>query len=335
MKLDGSDYLLASLAVVALAAGVYHFYFKSETKPSGTAPLTSAVVAPATSSAVTPPPPPFVFPALGSPYLHNAFKVTDKVSAGAKPDGDAAFKALSEMGVKTIISVDGAKPDLESAHKYGMRYVHLPIHYKNVKSQEGKEIAKALLEMPGPIYLHCPHGKNRAAAGVAMGCVMNGMIDQAQADTLFKTFGTGLDYVGLMSSVREAKRVSLEELKSMKVDFKETHSVEAMAEAMADISRTWDELTQLQKSNWKSLENHPELVPAEASKWLNAQFVALESTRESKVFPEPYQKMLRDAQNASKALSDILAAPKIDTQAVTGAMQRVDSACSICHKFYR
>src|SRR6188508_1838179 len=54
--------------------------------------------------------------------LENAYRLTDKVLAGAQPEGDKSFAALRDMGVKTIISVDGAKPDVETAHKYGLRY---------------------------------------------------------------------------------------------------------------------------------------------------------------------------------------------------------------------
>ena len=34
--------------------------------------------------------------------------------------------------MKTIISVDGAKPDLKSARKQGIRNVHIPIGYTGV-----------------------------------------------------------------------------------------------------------------------------------------------------------------------------------------------------------
>src|SRR5678815_4385498 len=87
--------------------------------------------------------------------LENAYRLTDKVLAGAQPEGDKSFAALRDMGVKTIISVDGAKPDVETAHKYGLRYVHLPIGYDDVSPEEGRAIAKAIDEVEGPVYVHC------------------------------------------------------------------------------------------------------------------------------------------------------------------------------------
>src|SRR5262245_5214765 len=63
------------------------------------------------------------------PGLHNVFRVSERVYSGSSPDGDAGFAALEKLGVKTIISVDGAKPDAEAAGRHGLRYVHLPFGY--------------------------------------------------------------------------------------------------------------------------------------------------------------------------------------------------------------
>ena len=64
------------------------------------------------------------FPPIPGTELHNAHRVTEKVLSGAAPEGEAAFRKLRDLGVKTIISVDGAKPDVELARRYGLRYVH-------------------------------------------------------------------------------------------------------------------------------------------------------------------------------------------------------------------
>ena len=76
--------------------------------------------------------------------------------------------------MQTVISVDGAKPDLEAARKHGLRYVHLPHGYDGVPAPRGDELAIALRTLEGPIYVHCHHGKHRspAAAGVAWVTVM-------------------------------------------------------------------------------------------------------------------------------------------------------------------
>src|SRR5262245_49209462 len=93
-------------------------------------------------------------------HLYNAHIVTRKVNSRAEPHDEAPFAALQQLVGKTIISVDGAKPDIELAHKYGMRYVHIPIGYDGVPDDKSRAIAKAIDELPGPIYVHCHHGKH-------------------------------------------------------------------------------------------------------------------------------------------------------------------------------
>ena len=46
------------------------------------------------------------------------------------------MKRLADMGVKTILSVDGKTPDVEAAKKLGMRYVHVPIQYRGITESE-------------------------------------------------------------------------------------------------------------------------------------------------------------------------------------------------------
>src|SRR5262245_42817749 len=97
-------------------------------------------------------------------HLPNAYRITDKVISGGLPEGDAAFQELADLGVKTVISVDGMKPDVETAKKHGLRYVHLPHGYDGVPSERVLELAKAVRELPGLIYIHCHHGKHRSPA---------------------------------------------------------------------------------------------------------------------------------------------------------------------------
>src|SRR5688500_1461473 len=60
------------------------------------------------------------------PGVHNVFRLSENLITGSQPEGDRAFQALAALGVKTIITVDSAKPDIERAQKYGMRYVQIP-----------------------------------------------------------------------------------------------------------------------------------------------------------------------------------------------------------------
>ena len=53
--------------------------------------------------------------------LPNAFQLYANVISGRVPDGNDGFMQLKRIGVKTIVCVDGARPDIETAKKFGLR----------------------------------------------------------------------------------------------------------------------------------------------------------------------------------------------------------------------
>ena len=112
-------------------------------------------------------PQPAVLKKLPARHLPNALQVHLQVISGGQPEGEAGFAELKGLGIKTIISVDGAKPDLELAKKFGLRYVHLPHGYDGIPEERVEELAKAVRDLPGPIYIHCHHGKHRSPAAAS------------------------------------------------------------------------------------------------------------------------------------------------------------------------
>ncbi|HEX6813982.1 MAG TPA: hypothetical protein VF384_20330 [Planctomycetota bacterium] len=98
------------------------------------------------------------------PGLHNVVVYAPHMISGGQPEGAEGLETLAAMGIKTIISVDGAKPDVEGARRLGMRYVHLPISYDTVTPERQAQLAQAVSSCEGPIYMRCHHGKHRSAA---------------------------------------------------------------------------------------------------------------------------------------------------------------------------
>lgn len=45
--------------------------------------------------------------------LHNVMRLSDRIFSGSQPDGEQGFQSLAEMGVKTVVNVDGARPQIE------------------------------------------------------------------------------------------------------------------------------------------------------------------------------------------------------------------------------
>jgi protein tyrosine phosphatase (PTP) superfamily phosphohydrolase (DUF442 family) len=267
--------------------------------------------------------------------LHNSHIVTDKIVSGAQPEDDKSFQLLQELGIKTIVSVDGAKPDVESARRYGMRYVHLPIGYDGVDEAEGKAIAKALNELPGPIYVHCHHGRHRSAAAVAVACVYNGMLQPEQAEDVLKTFGTGANYKGLWKAAREARRIDDQELAALQIQWVEQAKIPELADAMVKVDFHWEHLKAIQKAGWKSPPDHPDLDPAHEALQVQEHFHEIGRTPDAKGRPEEYRGILNTCEEGVIKLRNILSQSPVDTRAADAAFKQAAVSCTACHKEFR
>src|SRR5262245_57669653 len=133
--------------------------------------------------------------------LHNVYRITDKLLSGSSPEGDEGFESLRRLGVRTVLSVDGARPDVERAHRYGLRYVHLPIGDDGVPREQALRIAMAVRDLPGPVYVRCHHGKHRGpAAAAAAHLLLDEKCSVATAVAEMQRAGTDPHYAGLYSS---------------------------------------------------------------------------------------------------------------------------------------
>src|SRR4051794_32733608 len=97
-------------------------------------PLAPLLAALALSGGERPPagPPPAAPAKVEAPGLHNVYRLTPGLYSGSSPEGDTGFRSLRRLGIHTVLSVDGARPDLERARRHGLRYVHLPVGYDGV-----------------------------------------------------------------------------------------------------------------------------------------------------------------------------------------------------------
>jgi protein tyrosine phosphatase (PTP) superfamily phosphohydrolase (DUF442 family) len=291
-------------------------------------------------------PAPASFPAVAVEGIDNAHRLTDKVIAGAAPEGDASFESLKKLGIKTIITVDGAAPDVEAARRHGLRYVHLPIGYDDVAPDEGLAIARAIEELPGPIYVHCHHGQHRSAAAVAVACVVSGRLKPEQAESVLQTFGTGENYKGLWASARAARPVDRAVLDAVKVEYVETAKVPPMAEAMVAIDQTLDRLKLAAASGWRTPAAHPDVDPPHEALQLTEKLRELARTDDVRLGrPAPFREMLGHGEAEAQSLQDALAAWSKRPAPEAGeaqppatldvALKNVASSCAACHKAYR
>jgi protein tyrosine phosphatase (PTP) superfamily phosphohydrolase (DUF442 family) len=261
--------------------------------------------------------------------LHNVIRATPEILTGSEPQGDAAFASLKQLGVKAIVSVDGARPDVELARKYGLQYVHIPVGYDGVPKHAGESLAAAVRTIDGPIYVHCHHGKHRGPAAAAVACIAAGATDAAGARRLLELAGTGADYAGLWRDVENYQPPSQDAQLPALV---ETADVESLAAAMAQADRHFDNLKLCRGAGWKSPQDHPDLDPRqEALLVKEALREALRGLADG--YDDQFHEWLRAAEALAGEVQDRLAAA--DREAPADAMQRLERSCQSCHQKYR
>ncbi|HUP77607.1 MAG TPA: hypothetical protein VM260_03530 [Pirellula sp.] len=278
---------------------------------------------------------------LATKHLPNAIQIHNKVISGGRPDGEQAFLELKKLGVKTIISVDGAKPDVTLAKKHGLQYVHLPHGYKGIPQKRIEELAKAVRDFNGPIYIHCHHGKHRSPAAATAACVSAGLIDSTQSLAILKLAGTSENYLGLFQSVVASQKLPLETLDSVRADFPESAKLPAMAESMVDLGHTHERLTRLAGLGWLSLPNQPDTNAAHEALLLVEHFVEMLRLDDVRTQPEGFQKLLRDSESDAHRLTEALRQTEKSTMSgpvllnIVETFNRISQNCVTCHRQYR
>jgi protein tyrosine phosphatase (PTP) superfamily phosphohydrolase (DUF442 family) len=271
--------------------------------------------------------------------LHNVFRIMDKLLSGSAPEEDAGFQSLQRLGIKTIISVDGARPDLERAHKFGMRYVHIPVGYDGVPREAALRMAKAARDLPGPIYIHCHHGQHRGPASAAVVHLLlepSCTVDQALAE--MKRAGTDPKYKGLYAAPGDIRRGAAANLDAVTTDFLEAIKPAGLQESMVHVDEQWDKLKLIQAAAWHPPKGHPDISPAHEALMLVEQFREAARLPEVQKRPEDFRKWLDEALKNAEKLEAVLTSKKDggpDTSAAEMAFRATGATCARCHSKYR
>jgi protein tyrosine phosphatase (PTP) superfamily phosphohydrolase (DUF442 family) len=269
--------------------------------------------------------------------LHKVFRLNERLYSGSSPEGGEGFRSLRDLGVKTVISVDGARPDAELARQYGLRYVHLPIGYDGVPEARALRLARAVRDLPGPVYLHCHHGKHRgpAAAAVVQRC-LDSECSAAKAVAWMRQAGTDPHYAGLYAAPERFRPLTGAELDRVSADFPESAPVTALAGLMVTIDERWDHLKEVRAAGWKVPRDHPDLDPAHEALLLGEGYREASRLPQVQDRPEELRRWLAEAERGAKELEDILrrGIGELD-YAAEKAYQRAGAACARCHAKYR
>lgn len=272
--------------------------------------------------------------------LHNVYRLTDKLLSGSSPEGEEGFRSLQKLSVRTIISVDGSRPDVELARRYGLRYVHLPIGYDGVPPEQGRRIARAVRDLAGLVYLHCHHGKHRgpAAAAVAQLCLDDNCRAEAAVAWLHQA-GTDPHYQGLYETVQHFQRLPTEELDQVSADFPEVAPVPVLAQVMVAIDETWERLKKVRSADWNVPPGHADLDPPHEALQLREHYREAGRLPDSQKRPGEFRQLLGEGEQAAKQLEATLRARKasgvVDLDLAERAFRRSAAACTRCHTKYR
>jgi hypothetical protein len=277
---------------------------------------------------------------LDLPGLHNVCRVSDKLLSGGSPEADDGFATLQKLQVHTIISVDGSRPDVDRARKFGMRYVHLPIGYDGVPRDQALRLARAVRDLPGQVYLHCHHGKHRGpAAAAAVHRCLDGRCTADAAVAELKRAGTAANYTGLYAAARQFELVPTQELDKVPADFPEVTPAAHLVQIMVDVDERWDHLKLIRAASWKTPANHADLEPAHEALLLRERYREAARLAEVKQRSVELLQWFTDAETAAGELESVLRAAKekgtLDTTAVENAYRRAAASCAHCHAKYR
>jgi len=125
--------------------------------------------------------------------IENLFRLSPRLFSGGQPEGEKGFETLKRLSIRTVISVDGSQPDVETARRLGLRYVHLPVGYDGIPRDQTIKMVEAIRELPGPVFVHCHHGMQRLAENNLSVCGYFSAVFSSQHLSLSSQyFGAGL-----------------------------------------------------------------------------------------------------------------------------------------------
>ena len=260
--------------------------------------------------------------------IENCFQISPNLWIGSQPEGSHGFQTLTELGIQTIVSVDGAMPDVETYR--GQRYIHLPIGYDGITRQQQLAIAAIIAnpETYGNVYLHCHHGKHRgpAAAAAALRCI-DPQFTAERAEAFLKQAGTDLRYAGLNRDVREAGPATEAE-RSLTFHYTNRTPVGGLVEQMVAIDSTLDRIRACEKAGWMTPPEHPDV------KLAHEVLQLVEHYRELARLPSlpggEFAKYLKEADTASVDM-EIKLQLKGNPMAIQAAFKRNANLCVECH----
>lgn len=263
--------------------------------------------------------------------IHNAYWLGPQVLSGSQPEGPEAFEALAKLGIKTLVSVDGAAPDAEEAARHGIRTVHLPVGYDGIPRERQLELLRVARDLPGPFFVHCHHGKHRGPTGAAIIAMGQEGWTPAEAVAAMKAAGTGAEYADLYQCVADFAPPTAADIENADGSFPSRSKVDDLAEMMVHADERWESLKLAKAAGWKTPPGHSDIDPPHEALMLKEAFREL--ARTDSTLPAAF---VSEAGKLEKAAADLESALRANN--ATGAdlaFAAGAASCKSCHVSFR
>ena len=274
-----------------------------------------------------------------APGLHNVVAFGPGCWSGSMPEGDAGFASLRSWGVRTVISVDGAVPDVARAARFGLRYVHLPIGYDGFDDARKLELVRAVRDLPGPIYIHCHHGKHRSAGAAAAVAASLGWMSPQAAIARMKVSGTSESYPGLYRCAATAQVLAAALIDTAPARWPAMTRPSGMVESMVAIDDAMERIKVVEKAEWKVPASHPDLAPTADAGAIadHLRLLAQDGRPRDDAARAAFAAILATSLSAAEKLeSDLAAEAAVDRPSrLTADLKALRATCTACHAAHR
>lgn len=308
---------------------------------AGEAPNTPAVRASRSPDLASEPAPAKMRALEGADPLENVIEVRPGVYSGSAPMDEEGFRALRRLGVRSVISVDGARPEAELARAHGIETTHIPLRYSGIEPAQRAQLARAMRDAAWPVYVHCHHGKHRGPAAVAAALIGLGRMDRAEGERLMELAGTSRAYAGLWASVRTCEALGEAAIdaagagkagEDTGANQGANHGVD-MGEAMARMERSWYRLLDARERGWSADPGGRASAPVEYAGDITETMRALASDASFEGESEDFRaRMLRAIEQAAALERAIEIGDAAEAEA---RFEALGASCRSCHRVYR
>jgi protein tyrosine phosphatase (PTP) superfamily phosphohydrolase (DUF442 family) len=267
------------------------------------------------------------------PGIEHFRRWSDRLGQGSQPEGDAAFAALAAEGFTTVLSVDGAIPDVARAARHGLRYVHVPIGYDGITRTEQLQIVKATAEADGPVFVHCHHGLHRGPAAASIARIALDGVTHDEAYQGLEQSGCSPKYSGLYKDVAAFAVPAASELAALEAPPEQVRP-EGVRGSMVAVDESWSMLKHCKDAGWKTPPDHPDVQPSHEALMLQEQLREMARLEKAEQMGAEFLQLLADSERLASELSRILEDGG-DAGAADTAYTTLKQSCSNCHTDYR